>query len=224
MTTSSRGTAVFAAGLMAALALMAPLDARQAAAGACRISGKATSGSTPLPGVALTIKTADAVKGATSTELDGGYAINLPPGSYTLVAELTGFGKVERPVVVDDAKCAQTVDLSLTLAPRQSLASRPTQQTTAAATGGRGGLQPAGRGGRGAQFETLQVRPQAEQAAALASSEREPEDAGTRLLLPPGFSTEAPTEAIAISGNTASIDRGMLNDRFEAIGRGVFDP
>ena len=45
-----------------------------------------------------------------------------------------------------------------------------------------------------------------------------------RLLLPPGFSTEGPTEAVAISGNMASIDRGMLNERLEAIGRGEFDP
>src|SRR3954463_93740 len=92
----SRETAGLAAGVMAAIALMAPLDAQQTpAAGACRISGHATSGSTPLPGVAIAIKSGDALKGATSTELDGAFAVNLTPGQYTLSAELTGFTRAE---------------------------------------------------------------------------------------------------------------------------------
>src|SRR5215510_8792654 len=97
----SRTTAGFAASVMAAIAFMAPLDARQGAA-ACRITGRATSGTTPLPGVAITIRTANALKGATSTEADGGYAINLPPGQYTLAAELTGFSRIEHPLAVGD--------------------------------------------------------------------------------------------------------------------------
>src|SRR5205809_3903440 len=70
------------------------------------------------------------------------------------------------------------------------------------------------------------MQPQADQAATTATqAERESEEAAaTRLLLPPGFSTDAPTDAIAISGNSASIDRGMMEDRMMAIGRGVFDP
>ena len=80
---SSR-TAGFAAAVMAAVALMAPLDARQApGSGACRISGRATSGTTALPGVSVTIRAADVLKGATSTEIDGGYAITLPPAALT---------------------------------------------------------------------------------------------------------------------------------------------
>lgn len=75
---SSRRAAGFAGGLLAALAFQVmshPLGARQAAgAGPCRIFGRATSGTTPLPGVAL--KSANAVR-ATSTETDGGYAINV---------------------------------------------------------------------------------------------------------------------------------------------------
>jgi hypothetical protein len=209
----SQRAAGFAGGLLAALAFQAmtdPLDARQAAgSGACRISGRATSSATPLPGVAIALKSGDAVR-ATSTEPDGGYAINLTPGQYTLSAELTGFTRLERPLVVAaDGACSQMIDLAFALAPRQppSAAARAPQ-----------------RGAPG-QTVAVQVQPQADAAAqAAAGAEREPDDAPTRLLLPPGFSTEAPADAIAITGNNASLDRGMLNDRFEAIGRGVFDP
>jgi len=44
-----------------ALGLMNPLHARQAPGnGACRIAGHVKSGTTPLPGVAIAVKTADA--------------------------------------------------------------------------------------------------------------------------------------------------------------------
>jgi len=122
----------------AALALgpMGPVDAQQGAvAGACRISGRATSATTPLPGVTITLQVDGAVKGATSTEPDGTYRVNLPPGSYHLSAELTGFGKAERDVTIGDAACAQTVDVQLALAPRVPVAPRP---STAAASNGSG--------------------------------------------------------------------------------------
>jgi hypothetical protein len=211
---------------MLALALMNPLDARQGSP-TCRISGRAMSGATPLPGVSITVKSADSSR-ATSTDADGGYALNLAAGQHTLSAELTGFSRVERMVTVaDGAACAQTVNLSLTLAPRQPLppAAAAPQQAAVPAAAGRG-AQPAGRG-RGNQpgFETVQVQPQADATAQpVATAERESEDTATRLLLPPGFSTDAPADAIAITGTNASIDRGMMNDRFGAIGRGEFDP
>ena len=195
------------------VALMRPLDARQAAgAGACRVSGHATSSQTPLPGVAIAVKSTDTLRIATSTDTDGSYAVNLPPGQYTLTAELTGFTRVERPLVVSaEGACAQVVDLSLPLAPRQPSA-------TTAARGPQRGAAPA------TTTNVLQVQPQGDAAAHQpAATERETEEAA-RLLLPPGFSTDAPADAITITGNNASLDRGMLNDRFDAIGRGVFDP
>ena len=85
-----------------------------------------------------------------------------------------------------------------------------------------GGRGPAPTGVAAARFETLAVQTQA--AAAARVEPAEAADTATRLLLPPGISTEAPTEALAINGNIASIDRGMMNDRFGAIGRGEFDP
>lgn len=207
---------------MLALAWMNPLDARQAA-GACRISGRATSGATALPGVAIIVKTGDSIR-ATSTEADGAYSLSLTPGPYVLSAELTGFTRVERVLTVTaDGACAQIVSLALALAPRQPLPAAGRTPPQAAAPGGRAGAQAGGRGLAG--FETVQVQPQSDAAAhATAPIERGVEDAATRLLLPPGFSSDAPADAIAISGNNASIDRGMMNDRFGAIGRGEFDP
>ena len=199
---------------MLALAWMNPLDARQGA-GTCRISGRATSGATALPGVAIIVKTGDSSR-ATSTEADGAYSLSVAPGPYVLSAELTGFTRVERPLTVTaDGVCAQIVNLALALAPRQPLPAAGRTPPQAAA--------PAGRGQAG--FETVQVQPQADAAAqAAAPIDRGVEDAATRLLLPPGFSSDAPADAIAFSGNNASIDRGMMNDRFGAIGRGEFDP
>src|SRR5260370_555019 len=52
----------------------------------------------------------------------------------------------------------------------------------------------------------------------------ETEAAAVGGLLPPGFSPDGSGDAIAITGTNASLDRGMMQDRFDAIGRGVFDP
>ena len=51
----------------------------------------------------------------------------------------------------------------------------------------------------------LNVQTQA--AAAVGSETAENVDAAARLLLPPGFSTEGPTEAVAIPACTAALGR-----------------
>src|SRR4051812_27309587 len=200
----------------AALALgpMGPVDAQQGAVvGGCRISGRATSAATPLPGVTITVEAAGAVKGATSTEPDGTYRVNLPAGTYHLSAELTGFGKIERDVTIGDAACAQTVDLPLVLAPRvpgapapaaaaasgPRTAPAPDGQRAAAGTAGGRGAAPAqaGAGGRGQRFETLAVQTQSTAAASLEVNPPERDSEAAALLLPPGFSTEGPTQAVS---------------------------
>src|SRR6516164_4662920 len=122
-----------AASLAVVLALPINIDAKQAPAQAgCRITGHATSGQQPLPGVAISIKSGTALKGATSTDQDGAYGVTLTPGQYTISAELTGFGRVEQPVTVaTDGSCGQTLNIPMTLAPRQPLpppAPAPTPQ------------------------------------------------------------------------------------------------
>src|SRR5215831_19633415 len=99
-----------------------PLDAWQQATGACRITGHAISGTSPLPGVSVLVRSGGEVKTATSTDPDGTYRVSLGEGTYELVAELTGFTAVTRAVTVGGGTCDQTVDLPLTLAPRTPLA------------------------------------------------------------------------------------------------------
>ena len=77
------------------------LDAQQAP-GACRISGRATSGGTALPGVSMVVRSGDAVKTATSSDTDGTYRLSLPAGAYRVTAELTGFETVARELTVGE--------------------------------------------------------------------------------------------------------------------------
>jgi hypothetical protein len=191
-------------------ATLGPVRAQQGPA-ACKVTGRVTSGTTPLPGVSIVALRETAVAAATSTETDGSYQLALPPGSYRIKTDLTGFTSVEGPLTIAEPCAPQTLDLQITLAPRTPRAASTPAQAA----------QAAGRG----RFETLNVQTQQGAAAAeVAQPDRDVLDAQTRLLLPPGFSTEAPTESLAVSGNMASIDRGMMGDRFDAIGRGEFDP
>lgn len=233
-TNSSRGpsiarVAIIAASGALAFGLSGPLDAWQQASGACRISGHAVSGNQPLPGVSVFVRAAGAVKAATSTDPDGTYRILLTDGSYDLAAELTGFTPASRSITVGAGSCDQTIDFQLSLAPRSATA-------TAARSGAAPGAPASGQRGSGPassgpataanataqRFETLNVQTQA--TATAGNETNDTTDAAARLLLPPGFSTEGPTEAVAINGNMANLDRGLMNDRLEAIGRGEFNP
>jgi hypothetical protein len=171
------------------------------------------------------VRAGTAVKAATSTDPDGAYRLNVPPGSYEVTAELMGFDPIARSLTLAQAPggagCAQTLDFPLALAPRAPRTAvaparppAPSPEQT-----GRGG-SPTPAATAAGRFATLNVQTQA---AATAGLEEAPDNAA-RLLLPPGFSMEGPTQALAVNGNMASLDRGMLSDRLEAIGRGEFDP
>ena len=176
--------------------------------------GRGESGTTPLPGVSLTFKAGDTAAAATATEADGRYQAVMKPGAYHLSVTFSGFAPVERDLTLEGPSCGQTIDLQLTLLPRA------TRTATAA-------LRPdSARGAAGSQpFETIAVQQQAAGAlVAETATEREAEEAAARQLLPPGFSSESPSQAVTFTGNAASLDRGMLGERFEAMGRGEFDP
>ena len=208
-----REPSLLALGLTVLVLLMPSVDARQAVpAGMCRVDGKASSGAIPLPGVSLIFKAGDVAAAATSTEADGRYSAVLKPGPYHLSVTFSGFTAVERDVTLEGASCGQTLDFQLTLLARTARAARP------GPAGGRGATasQP---------FEAVAVQQQAAGGLVTESAaEREAEEAAARQLLPPGFSNESPAQAVTFTGNTASLDRGMLGERFEAMGRGEFDP
>ena len=109
--------------------------------GVCRVSGRAVSGATPLPGVSVLVRSGDALKTATSTDPNGTYRLTLPAGTYEVAAELTGFARIARPVTIGAPPCDQTVDFQLALAPR--VAPQPSSAGAVAAARGAMGGEPA---------------------------------------------------------------------------------
>src|SRR5205823_10107433 len=98
-------------------------------------------------------------------------------------------------------------------------------QAPAPAAPARAAAGTAGRGGQ-KRFQALTVATDANGAAALEAAPPEDSVDVTRLL-PPGFTAEtAQADAIAIngSGDATNLDRGLLNDRLQAIRLGEFDP
>jgi hypothetical protein len=233
----SRTDGIIVALIVAALVMLlgsaSPhLSAQVAAPGTavrCRVTGRAVSAGVPLPGVSIVIRGDGAVKAATSTDLDGTYTILFAPdAAYDVSADLPGFSPITREVTFGAAPCDRTLDLQLTLKSRDEAAA-PSAPEGAPRPGngrGRGGAnQTAGGRGGAPGFETLNVQPDAGLSAILDVAPIENADAGA--LLPAGFSLQdAQSDAIAIAGgrNTANLDRGLMNDRFQAINSGQFDP
>src|SRR5207249_3753439 len=94
----------------------------------CRISGRVTSGNLPLPGVSVVVHVGNALKAATSTDVDGTYAIYFAPNAtYHLSADFTGFAGAARDLALATPPCDETVDFQLALVPRTAV------QTTDAA-------------------------------------------------------------------------------------------
>ena len=237
-TTAARAVAI--AVVMASVGL----GAQQAppAAAACVVSGTITGLGNPLPGVSITVRRGDTVQKAASTTIDGTFKLTLPDASYQLTAELFGFDSAQKELTVSkDGTCEQTVDLTMSLAPRTASASpaaapstspAAAPATTVAAGPGRGG--PGNGRGRGAgpaanetteaatqrRFESLTVRENAATRSLDASAFEN--DADPSSVTPMGFGSEALADAFAVTGEAARVDRGQLNDRRDAFQRGDF--
>src|SRR5207344_268053 len=130
-----------------------------------------------------------------------------PGASYRVAVELMAFATAERAIAVGAPPCDTTVDVQLALAARRDRQA------------------PVGTARRGRGFQTLTVQPEAAAEAAPGAPLDEAADAAR--LLPPGFSLQtAQADAVAIpgSGDAASLDRRLINDRAQAIALGQFDP
>jgi hypothetical protein len=188
----------------------------------CVVSGRVTNAGTPLPGVSIVASRNGDVVSATSTDTEGGYRLRVPPGEYTVAAELVAFAKFERPLAVTPDSCAPTLDVALGLIsrtqPNSSAASAPTGAGRGGRFGGRG--QQPGQP-RFAQLEVVQSDSAAASAASVSASAADEPDPAARLL-PPGFATDASTSVVAVTGDAATVDRGQLRDRVEAFARGEF--
>ena len=67
----------------------------------CRVEGRVTSGGSPLPGASVIVHVGDALKVATSTDIDGKYTILFAPNSaYRISADLTEFSQAERDLTL----------------------------------------------------------------------------------------------------------------------------
>ena len=177
------------------------LGAQQSPApAACTISGTITGLGGPLPGVSITVRRDDTVRSASSTDIDGRFKLTLPDASYQLTAELTGFTQVQRAVT-----CAQTIDVTMALAPRVAT---PAAVTPAAAQ---------------RRFESLTVT-ENEATRSLDPDIFESPAGDASNIIAAGFGSEALVDAFAVTGEAARVDRGVLNDRRDALARGDFVP
>lgn len=249
------GLAIAIAGALPHLPLLArqasqPSVSAQApavsAARPCRVRGVVTSGPERLPGVAVTVREGETVRGLTSSDIDGSFTVALPSGAYLVRLELSGFAAVERRVTLGTTPCDATVDADMTLASRVPGATLPPAPPAApvAAGGARGGVQDGrgfpgggfpgggfpggGRGGRGAaapRFQTLTVEQAATAAGAddaVLSATLRPEDDPATRLLPPGFAAGTADDAVTVSGTVVQLDRALIDQRAAALARGEF--
>ncbi|HEV8396514.1 MAG TPA: TonB-dependent receptor [Vicinamibacterales bacterium] len=198
------------------------------AAPPCTLTGTVTSGTTPLPGVSIVLSQSGAVAAASSTDENGMYRVRVSPGEYGVSAQMAAFAPHQGSVTIDagSGACGATLDIRLTLASR-SAATAPAGPIIEAPGLTRRPPRLGGRGQAGAQgdaeqrFAALQVLQAESAGAAPGSGDIEEGDPATRLL-PPGFSTNAATDVVAVSGSAVNLDRGQLRDRLDALGRGDF--
>jgi hypothetical protein len=201
------------------------LPAQVSTTPACTIAGRVLSSGTPLPGVSVTATRDGQIVAATSTDINGAYRLRLPEGEFVVSAELAAFARFEQRATVSADSCNVPLDVQLVLSSRaQSPSGQPSGPTIEAPASLR---RPNRLGGGDAQqaaqtrFSQLQLVQSNTAAAAESSPAIDEADPAARLL-PPGFSTEATTSVVAVTGDAVNVDRGQLRDRLEALGRGEF--
>jgi hypothetical protein len=155
---------------------------------------------TPLPGAVVTATDTITSKATrVITEVNGQYVLRVPgPGKYRLTVDMTLFAPAANDVELIDATKPVQRDFDL-------LPLSQTQRQTAASSRPRGSAN--GRGGNGSAGA---AEPDDEQPdpGAFADLTNNPS-----IVLLPGMAPDAPTESVAITGNTATPQFG-----------GAFDP
>ena len=188
----------------------------------CQLVGRISAAGKPLPGVALTLSSPGGVElRASSTGADGSYALAPPaPGTYVLRASLAGFADVTREVALSAENCEGAADLEMVLrsrlaapavvapqaTPSPVAAAQPQPSPSSASTDHRAAA-PRGR------FRDLGVLAGAA-AGTQQESAAEGADASLQSLLPPGFSPDAPTETVTLTGaQVQTVDGAFFRDR-----------
>jgi trimeric autotransporter adhesin len=195
----------------------------------CVIAGLVQSGGVALPGVAIAALTPEGQEPltSTSTEANGSYTLRVPaPGTYMVRATLAAFAVDSHSATLSLPDCSTRLDFTLVLASRAaraagstpSNAGQPSQRLTTGAAvpteAARGrGQSPAAANGRGANgrggFQQLDVVANAN-AGDTTGSEVTSEGLRSELQLPPGFSTDAPTETLSTTATQQTQSNDML--------------
>ena len=170
----------------------------------------------PVSGATLLVYQGARLVVATAADADGRFSILFTPGqTFAVTAEMAAFQSQQKELTLGALPCDTKLDFDLALVPRDR------SVADASATGAPGTAStPTGR------FTQLAVRSDPAGAAALDVT---PLDQSAELarLLPPGFTLQsASADAVSVTarGDAINVDRGILNDRMSAIGRGEFDP
>jgi len=186
---------------IAALILMdiAVLAAMQKSASGGVVQGIVQSGNTPIPGVTVTAThVVTGEKLVTTTDIHGQYQIIVPgAGAYIIEASMTAFAPAIKETEIKDVSSAARLDFDLMLLSRS-------QQTSAARNRALGY-----RSGRAQALPATETPSEtsAQQAAGDAT-----EQLNTAGLLPNAGSADAPTESVAVLGNTAET---MFGNNFD---------
>jgi hypothetical protein len=180
-----------------ALANIVLLAQTQRPANGVTIQGVVQSGGTVLPGVSIVAtNTATNEKFTTSTDPNGQYQLKVgAAGTYSIETTMAAFAAATKQAEVREGAAPARLDFELTLASRSQLTSAQSRPTPTV-----------GFRGRGAQ--TLQVQQTANPDAAQSN---QPEELTTQLpseVQVPGFAQDAPTESVAVLGNTAETTFG----------------
>lgn len=161
------GLAMAAAGVVGASAGSPAAGPQQPPAAApasqvCRVQGRVTSGADPLPGASIVVHAGDALKVATSTDVDGKYTITFSPNaSYRLTVDLTAFAAVDRTLTLGAPPCDTTSDFQLALRSRREPLA-PLAPAAASQTAGVAATTPA-------QAPSTAAAPTGDQQAAAAT-------------------------------------------------------
>jgi hypothetical protein len=161
------------------------------------------------------------------------------PGHYELTLQMAGFAPVVREVDPRAVACPYKLDIAMMLASRApapaappTAGAPPAAQAPATAQAGARGVAPRGQvaaqgqragapGSAGSAQRGVPGAASSRQAASgagqraagdvnvIAETGGEQVDTAAKMLLPPGFSIEAPTEALTAVGNA-----GQMNDMF----------
>jgi len=211
-----RAFAMAAAALLAAVVSQAQERPAEAPHSRCKLTGHVSASGKPLPGVALVLSSpSGAALAASSTSMDGAYVLVPPaPGAYILETSFAGFADVRREIQLLAESCEGTVDVEMVLRSRAAATVAAPQATpTPTSTPPAGTANDRRAAALAGRFRDLGVL-----AGTVPGTQSEPgaegADAALPSLLPPGFSADAPTEAVAMrGGQVQTLDDVLFRDR-----------